>query len=190
MPLLSYETLKKVTDNLEKYPIFIETGSYLGETIFEAEPYFKELHTIEIKKEFYDNLTKRYKGDKIHFHLGDSSIILKEVLKNLNNNVIFFLDGHWSEGNTGKGAKHVPLYEEIQTIVDDFKYECILIIDDYRLFGTGPSNTPTLCDWENIEKDKILGLVSKRLSHSFHLPSTFRNDDRLILQLNTSLLID
>jgi hypothetical protein len=186
MPQLLYETLEQVTDDLSLYPIFVETGSLHGQTILGVEKYFEELHTIEIKEQFYNNLVKQYKGNKIRFHLGDSSIVLNKVIKTLNNNAIFFLDGHYSGGDTGKGDIEVPLYEEVQSIVNEFKHKCIIIIDDYRLFGIGPNNDPsTVCNWENISKNSILTIVKDRLTSSFHLPSELGSDDRLVLHLNS-----
>ena len=185
MPSLSYNTLKNIKDNILYYPIFVETGSFRGETIFQMEKYFQSLHTIEIKKSFYDNLIKKYNGNKISFYLGDSSIVLKDVMKKINKPTIFFLDGHYSAGNTGKGEKHVPLYEEIAIINKLCKQKCIIIIDDFRLFGVGPNNTNTLCNWESINKPHILNLLKNRISSNYHLPSTLNSEDRFIIHLNS-----
>ena len=51
MPSIDENFLKLLKTNYKNYNIFVETGTYLGETIFEMEKYFKELHTIEIKEE-------------------------------------------------------------------------------------------------------------------------------------------
>ena len=55
MPSINFTFLKQLQDDYKNYKNFIETGTYLGETVFHMEPYFSELHTIEIKKEFYEN---------------------------------------------------------------------------------------------------------------------------------------
>lgn len=90
MPTINENFLKLLKTNYKNYPVFVETGTYQGETIFEMEKNFKELHTIEIKKELYDRTKSKYKGNKIHFYLGDSSTMLKNVVSNLNKKQFFF----------------------------------------------------------------------------------------------------
>ena len=191
MPALELDILKsiKIENLIYNYPVFIETGTYMGETIFKVEKFFKQLHTIEIKPEFYNNAKNRYQGNKITFHLGDSSIKLIDICKTLNNNVIFFLDGHWSAGNTGRGNKDCPLYEELEAINNNLNNKAIIIIDDCRLFGLGPNTTngKEVCNWEDISIDKILKLLKNRLDIHYTLPSELNKNDRLILHLNEKL---
>ena len=47
------------------------------------EPYFNEIHSVEIKEEIYINTKSKYNGNKIKFYLGDSSIILKDICNNI-----------------------------------------------------------------------------------------------------------
>ncbi|ALH22918.1 hypothetical protein ceV_012 [Chrysochromulina ericina virus CeV-01B] len=188
---LELEILKyiKIDNLLKNYTVFIETGTFMGETIFRFEKNFNKLHTIEIKSEFYNDAKNKYTGNKITFHLGDSSIKLIDICKTLNNNVIFFLDGHWSAGNTGRGSKDCPLYEELEAINNNLNNKAIIIIDDCRLFGLGPNTTngQEVCNWEDINIDKILNLVKNRLDKYYNLPSKLNKNDRLILHLNEKL---
>jgi hypothetical protein len=169
----------------EKYPVFIETGTYNGWTTFAMEPHFNEIHTIEIKQDIYEKTKGEYNGDKINFYLGDSSVVLNDVCKKVSQPSVFFLDGHWSAGDTGKGDKDCPLYEELTVIIDNFKQDAIIIIDDFRLFGKGPSTNTEVCDWENISKQGILDIVKDRLNCEYHLPSHMDNTDRFILHINS-----
>ncbi len=173
---------------LEHYPVFVETGTYLGHTIFAMESLFKELHTIEIQPDLHARAQNRYSGDKIHFHLGDSAYRLPRIVKRLHDPTIFFLDGHWSSGVTGRGDKDCPLYEELDHIVGYFRHRCIVIIDDARLFGQGPSTGTCAEDWEDIDEARLLGRVNSRLTQHYRLPSDLDPEDRLVLHLEPNPL--
>lgn len=156
---------------------FIETGTYRGDTTFVMEPFFEILHTIEIKQEFYENCKARYHGNKIQFHLGDSSKVLPQILPKVQENAVFFLDGHWSSKHTGRGEKDVPLFEELDSINRLFEGKALIIIDDYRLFGRHPKalfkyNSE---DWGAINKRSLIRQVQSRLL------SSFVHDDRFVL---------
>ena len=189
MPSLEPTLIKKVFSESEIpfFPIFVETGTLQGETILAMEKHFDELHTIEIKEEFHTKAKSKYKGDKIHFHLGDSSKVLPEIVSDLKSNTLFFLDGHWSSGDTGRGEKDCPLIEELEVINSQFSHAAIIIIDDYRLFGKGPDVDGFDLNWEDIKKSKVLDILKDRLIMEYHLPSNFHKDDRLVIHLRTNV---
>jgi predicted O-methyltransferase YrrM len=183
MPSLNRLFLLLLRDDYRNYKNFIESGTYLGHTTFRLAPYFKTVHTIEIKKELYESVKARYKGDKVNFHLGDSSHVLKKILPTITGHSIIFLDGHWSAGNTGRGKKDCPLLEEIIIINNLHKGRAIIIIDDYRMFGKGPSTETDKVNWEDISKDELLNILKKRITKTYHLPSQLHRDDRLIIHI-------
>ncbi len=170
--------------NMMKIPcqIFVETGTYLGETTNIAKNIFQEVHTIEIKKEFFENARRMFSQHfNVNCHLGDSSILLENICKGLNKTTCFWLDGHWSAGDTGKGLKSVPLYEELQLIMKHCSQKCVILIDDCRLFE---KTDPYVDGWEVINKNTILEIVKSRLdSYSFY-PSSLHPEDRMIIVLN------
>jgi len=113
MPSINFNYIERTINHFNcknDFINFVETGTWKGDTIFEVEPYFENLYTIEIKEDLYNNVKKLYNGNKINFILGDSSFELENVCKILKDNTIFFLDGHFSAGNTGRGIKDCPLY--------------------------------------------------------------------------------
>ena len=185
MPAVEIYELDKLkeTDLFKNYPTFVETGTYFAETILKMEPFFKKLHTIEIKQELYLRAVTNYKGNKISFHLGDSSVKLKKVCELLETPTLFFLDGHWSAGITGKGEKDCPLYEELPNIINYCMHKCIIIIDDVRLFGKGPNKGNEICNWEDINVKKILEIVDSRLIEHYFIDSKSAEKDRLVLHL-------
>lgn len=183
MPSLTEEFLKKLKSDYHQYPTFIETGTYVGSTTFNMESCFNHIYTIEINESLHQNVKNRYTGQKIQFLLGDSSIVFKDLLPTIEEDSIFFLDGHWSSGNTGRGSKDCPLIEEIICINFLFKKNAIIIIDDVRLFGKGPNLGNLVENWEDISKDKILDVLKDRITDVYTLDSECSPSDRLIIHI-------
>jgi hypothetical protein len=184
MPALEREILETLLKNAhDRYPIFVESGTFHGETILVIDDLFRKLYTIEIKEEFYNSTKAKYTGNKIDFILGDSTKVLSELCSSLPHNAFFFLDGHYSAGNTGRGDKDCPLLEELSAIVENFPHKAVIICDDRRLFGRGPSKGTEICDWEGISDEAIIKIVGPRLHSCEFLPSRFHPEDRMVLRL-------
>lgn len=182
MPSIDFVLLNNLKDDYKKYPCFIETGTLNGETIFALEPYFNKLYTIEFSKIYYNHTKNKYTGNKINFIMGDSSIVFESLLPTIKDKCIFFLDGHWSGGNTGRSNKDCPLYEEIRNINNLFQSDAIIIIDDFRLFGLNKDE-----DWSEINKESLLNILKQRINKVYHLDSVYAKDDRLIIHINSKI---
>jgi len=172
------EFLQKLHCDFTHFPVFVETGTYNGDTIFTVEPLFSKLFTVEFSPLYYERTRSKYGGNKINFILGDSSDIFHDLLPTITDDVIFFLDGHWSSGDTGKSAKDCPLIEELTQINSRFSGNAVIIIDDFRLFGT-----KTAEDWSQITKSAVLSVIAERITNVYHLPSDYAPDDRLIIHI-------
>ncbi len=183
MPSIDIEFLNKLQDDYKKYTCLIETGTYNGDTTFTMEPHFDKLYTIEVSEMYYSNTKSKYNGNKIDFILGDSSVVFETLLPTIRDKTIFFLDGHWSGGNTGRSTKDVPLIEEIKNINDLFQPDAIIIVDDFRLFGLDQSSGKVGEDWSQIKKDDLLSIINSRVTHVYHLDSYDAKDDRLIIHI-------
>jgi len=185
MPSIDINFLLQLQDDYRKYSCFIETGTLMGNTIFSVEPYFNKLYTIEFSEYYYNNTKNNYNGNKINFILNDSSIEFETLLPTITDKTIFFLDGHWTGGNTGRSSKDCPLEEEIRHINNLFRNEAIIIIDDYRLFGLDKSSGKLNEDWSNITKDLIVNIIKLRITKIYHLDSVIAKNDRLIIHINS-----
>lgn len=181
MPSINIDKLKELKDDFKNYSYFVETGTYLGDTTFAIHNLFNKYFTIEVSETLYNNfkakLSKENHSNIISI-LGDSSHIFNSLLPSLNENTIFFLDGHYSAGFTGKGDKEVPLIEEITLINSLFTKRGIIMIDDYRLFENNQDE-----NWRVITKDSIVSILSSRLTSVYHLSSNLHPQDILVLHI-------
>lgn len=134
--------------------IFIETGTFLGDMLEAVQANFELLYSIEIVEFIHGLAQNRFKKTtKIKLILGDSSIKLKEVVQQLKAPALFWLDGHFSGGDTGFGETGCPIYAEIDTIFAS-PYKHIILIDDARCF-IGAVGYPPLAEFEQVIKSKM-----------------------------------
>lgn len=114
--------------------IFIETGSCYGDGINQAiDAGFEKIYSIELSELLYHHCCKIfYDNENVILLHGDSSVILSEILSKINEPVTFWLDAHYSGGETVLGDKISPLLEELEAIgKHNIKIHTILI-DDLR----------------------------------------------------------
>ncbi len=142
----------------EKYncDILVETGTYLGEMVEYQKNNFKRIFSIEIAELFYRFCSRRLRKYKnISIIKGDSSVSLKKVMGQISSNdrVLFWLDGHYSGGKTGKGEKECPIYEELTSIFEMRADKDVILIDDARCFN-GEGDYPTLSELNMFIKQK------------------------------------
>ena len=129
--------------------VLIETGTFLGDMIEAQKNNFKKIYSIELSEMLYKKAEKRFRNaENVTLVLGDSGKKLPEILSQLNEPAIFWLDGHYSAGDTAKGDTECPIYEELDAILMKSNQKHIILIDDARCFdGTG--DYPTIKSIEN-----------------------------------------
>ena len=74
--------------------------------------------------------------DNIELINGDSGKELGKILVRINQAALFWLDGHYSAGETARGEKDTPILEELHQILNTEEKGHVIIIDDARLFGS------------------------------------------------------
>jgi hypothetical protein len=121
----------------------VETGTYMGAMVDAQIPNFKTIYSIEIDHGLWAAQHERFKGrPSVHIIEGDSGVMLRTIIPQLDAAAVFWLDGHYSGTGTGKGSKECPIYEELNVIFES-PYNHILLIDDARCFN-GTSDYPTI----------------------------------------------
>lgn len=134
--------------------IFVETGTYLGDTTNALSKYFKKIYTFEITEELVVLAKKRFEGKKhIEVIHGDSGEELIHVLPNIQEKAIFWLDGHYSEGflHAKRYGIDTPIIKEIKTIFESNikSFDNIILIDDAFEFD-GTRGYPTVEELKSI----------------------------------------
>jgi hypothetical protein len=128
----------KIKELAKKYniSIFIETGTFIGNALIGLKDSFKQLFSIELDYGIYKLAKKRLSSyEHVHIFHGDSSKLLPEILKNLKEPALFWLDAHYSSGVTARGELQTPVMQELSIIFSHhIKNHCILV-DDVKDFN-------------------------------------------------------
>ena len=150
----SYETKREIINSYRmKYAInqFVETGTFLGDTIEFFKNSFAKLISIELAADLADRARKRFEKDEhVTIISGDSGKILKEMVKNFSEPILFWLDGHYSSEfylgeefiKTARTDIDTPIKEELLAILSS-EFGHFILIDDARLFN-GLGDYPTI----------------------------------------------
>ena len=131
-----HSVIRSFVDNNLGYT-FVETGTYLGDTIFALRDDFMKLYSVELSKELYENAVLRFHlDDKIFVFQGDSAEILPKMLGRIDGPVLYWLDGHYSGPGTAKASNtQCPIIAELNAIIARNNCNDVILIDDARLFG-------------------------------------------------------
>jgi len=139
---LSLQTLKEF-----KCGVFFETGTFAGGGVATAlSARFTKIYSLEIYKYYYDLSSNMFKNHPdITIFFGDSSKELWDHIKNINEKICFWLDGHLDH--------YSPILLELDQIeLHPIKNHTIMI-DDIYLFGY-PNGFPDITREDIITKLK------------------------------------
>ncbi len=126
-------------------PVFVESGTYLGDMVNAIKDCFEEVYSIELSVEMYREAARRFRRARnVTILQGDSGEVLAELLTRIDRPSLFWLDGHYSAGITARGELETPIVMELghvlkHTLIDRH----VVLIDDARCF-TGCGDYPTL----------------------------------------------
>lgn len=148
-----------------KLDVFVETGTFHGDTIEAVKDQFSEVYSVELSEELYKLAVERFSGSsKIRLLNGNSPDKLKEIGEEVRNqSVLYWLDAHWCVADATAGEKsQCPLLDELEAI-GRLNDESTILIDDARLFLAPPQYPHEISDWPTIDEIiKTLGTLSDR----------------------------
>ena len=161
-------------------PVFIETGSYTGNGIQEAlDANFGKIYSIELSEKYFNLCCERFNKNKnVHIIRGDSGIVLYDLIKDINETITFWLDGHCSEGDTAKGIYYTPLIQELEQIKKHHISTHTIIIDDMRLWKEDDIKI-------GFGKNRIIEIIME-INNNYQLiyENGYVNNDILVAKVN------
>ena len=141
---------------------FVESGTFQGDGVKEALLNgFKYIFSYEVYEPIYlysKNRFKDYPDIKILFK---SSITMMDEIKDINEPITFWLDGHYSRGMTSWDPNCVhPLLKELEVISQHHIKNHTICIDDRRLLKKTNfiETTEASTDFEVTEEEVIQAL--------------------------------
>ena len=129
---------------------FVETGTFEGKTAAWAAGHFDGVTSIELSPELHRRAAARHADlPNVRFVQGHSGERLREVVEGLGGPGLFWLDGHYSGGETAGESDECPVLAEIAAI-DASETEHFLFIDDARLFLCPPPAPHRADHWPSL----------------------------------------
>ncbi|MFZ4379755.1 MAG: hypothetical protein ACOYN1_08360 [Polynucleobacter sp.] len=127
--------------------VFVETGTYLGQTTEFLYSNGFDVWTVELSKELANQAAFRFsKTQGIKVICGDSGEVMFQVLEAITKyhepikHINIFLDGHYSEGFTARGSTDTPIIAELECLARFAACNpavfFTVFIDDCRCFGS------------------------------------------------------
>lgn len=116
---------------------WIETGTYKGQTTRFLAGLSTRVYTIEPEPALFEAAAKSLSSlGHVEALKGTSEEVLPGLLPRVEGDVSFWLDGHYSAGNTFQGASDTPIIEELATIRNhlDRLGRISIMVDDVRCF--------------------------------------------------------
>jgi glycosyltransferase involved in cell wall biosynthesis len=136
------------------FEMFVETGTFEGDAIRLARPYFDVIHSIELSPEYYAIAEAKFGQDPgVHLYLGDSARMLGELRPVFTGkSALFWLDAHWCVAQDTSGEKsQCPLLGEIGSI-GQLNEDSAILIDDARLFTSPPPQPHEISQWPRLDQ--------------------------------------
>ncbi|MEX0675916.1 MAG: hypothetical protein WD063_02495 [Pirellulales bacterium] len=136
-------------------PVFIETGTYQGETLANAlAAGFEELHSIEVCASNYELAKARFTDHaQVHLHFGSSPEILPRIIDPAIPTT-FWLDAHYqgsSRAEQDPAYGECPLLAELG-IIFSHDWSPIVLIDDAYMFDERMRGGFQRSQWPSVEQ--------------------------------------
>ena len=119
--------------------VFVETGTFRGDTTAAVATAFAQVYTVELSRELFEAAAGRLAGfGNVTRLCGHSPRLLQELRPQLSGeSVLYWLDAHWCGSGTAGDKAECPLLAELDAIAT-LNADSAILIDDARLFLAAP----------------------------------------------------
>jgi hypothetical protein len=140
--------------------MFVETGTFQGDSLRWASEHFERVWTIEISPQ-YQAEAKAKVGPlpNVEFVLGNSADRLKQICGQLQGPALFWLDAHAGAGFFGK-EDNCPLIAELDACLSGPSTGHCILIDDARAFVAPPPPPFDYRKWPSL--DEVVAVALRR----------------------------
>ena len=153
--LVKQRILRKLATDHDS-EVFIETGTHLGDMVNAMRGDFRKIYSIELSEKYHAAAVHRFRRyNHVSILLGDSGVVLPDLINQVAAPTLFWLDGHHSGGNTALGDEVTPIFKELDAIFK-LRQPWVVAIDDARLFGAD-SGYPSM--------EKLIAYVENKLAN-------------------------
>lgn len=146
--------LVKALSRCLPFDVFVETGTFCGETIEIVSDYFKHIYSIELSKHYFDIAQEKFaQSSHVTLYNDDAVSALQALVPQLQDRaVVYWLDAHWCVADATAGqTSQCPLLQELSTI-HQLNEESMIIIDDARLFLSAPQKPHEISNWPSFHE--------------------------------------
>jgi GT2 family glycosyltransferase len=146
--------------------VFVETGTFKGDTIFLLESYFDKLISFELSEALSQDAANRFADlPHVEIYQGNSSEKLSDIKHKLQGaGVLYWLDAHWCVATDTVGElSQCPLLQELAAI-GEINKKSVILIDDARLFLAPPLAPHEISQWPSLQ-EIVLALQSLSAHH-------------------------
>jgi hypothetical protein len=133
-----------------RYAGLVETGTYLGASAEWAAGVFPKVHSVEAQESLHRAAKERLAAHpNVALHLGHSRDVLAKLVPALEGRWLFWLDAHWSAGNTYGAGDECPLLDELGIALRGTQHT--VLVDDARFFLWPPGAPHVWRAWPQID---------------------------------------
>lgn len=152
MGAINFTINKDLVVELKKFlklDLFVETGTYKGDTLNLVKDLFGTLYSCEIDEKYFQALEGNFKNfEKIKIFNSTSPLFLSNVKPMYeNSSALFWLDAHFmSESQADVDLNKCPLMDEL-SVIQKINDDSVILVDDARYLTSPPPYPNDFKNW-------------------------------------------